>query len=257
LRQWGSLVHFSSYAKGRKFVEVYGPELPRSEGRVRVLEVGSKSHHIQDTYRGLFDAPAYAYTGLDIEAGPNVDIVPANPFVWKEVPDCSFEVCISGQTFEHNPYFWVTFAEMARVLVPGGIAFVVAPGGGSVHRYPVDCWRFYPDAWPALCGLSGMELVESYFEEDELAARVVGGFWRDSAVIARKPPLRGEALAAFHQRLRRIVGPLADEAVPIARAGREGPWVKAYREEVDSVAPPTWRSLIRRKRQRGVLRRGR
>jgi SAM-dependent methyltransferase len=156
-------VHLSSYTKAQKFVEVYGAEFPRHEGLVRVLEVGSKSHHAQDTYRALFDTAGYAYTGLDIEAGSNVDIVPANPFVWNELADCSFDACISGQTFEHNPYFWVTFAEMARVLVPGGLTFVVAPGGGSVHRYPVDCWRFYPDAWPALSALCGMELLESYF----------------------------------------------------------------------------------------------
>lgn len=241
-------MHFSSYVKAQKFLEVYGPDLPRARQRVRVLEVGSKTYHAQDTYRELFDDAAYAYTGLDIEAGSNVDIVPENPFVWEEIADSSFDLTISGQTFEHNPYVWVTFAEMARVLVPGGLAFVVAPGGGHVHRYPLDCWRFYPDSWPALCTFTGMELVESYFEGDELASRVEGGGWRDSAVIARKPALAGDSLDAFHRRLAKISSVLRDERLPDIRPGRQGPWVRAYREEMDARAPSTLRSRLRRKR---------
>ena len=33
----------------------------------------------------------------------------------------------------------------SRVLVPGGLACIIAPGAQGVHRFPVDCWRFYPD----------------------------------------------------------------------------------------------------------------
>ena len=248
-------MHFSSYAKARIFLEVYASELPRSDGQVRVLEVGSKSHHAQDTYRGLFDDPAFRYRGLDLEAGANVDIVPRNPFVWNELAASSFDLCVSGQTFEHNPYFWVTFAEMARVLAPGGFAFVVAPGGGSVHRYPVDCWRFYPDSWPALCVLTGMELLESYFEGDALAARVPGGAWRDSAVVARKPRLEGAALDAFHERLGKVVSLFAAEDMPIAQAGRKGPWVAAYLSQMEAAAPVSLRSWLRRRRSPRILRR--
>ena len=241
-------MHFSSYAKAELFLREYGIELERADALVRVLEVGSKSHHEQDTYRDLFPGGRFAYTGLDIEDGRNVDIVPNNPFIWNEIADCSFDLCVSGQTFEHNPYFWITFAEMARVLAPGGLAFVVAPGAGHVHRYPVDCWRFYPDSWPALCTLTGMELVESYFEGDELAARVEGGAWRDSAVIARKPLLDGDALGMFHQRLEKIVRLFHDEKLPVGRPTREGRWVQAYRDEMKARAPLTWNGWLRKKR---------
>jgi SAM-dependent methyltransferase len=246
-------MHPSSYLKARTFLETYALDLKHPGARTRVLEVGSKVHHQQDTYRDLFDDAVFAYTGLDIEAGPNVDVVPANPFVWNELASSTFDLCISGQTFEHNPYFWITFAEIARVLVPGGLAFVVAPGAGHVHRYPLDCWRFYPDSWSALCALTGMELVESYFETDRLASRIVGGGWRDSAVIARKPRLSGTALDAFHARLERIVSALREEELPVAPAVRSGPWVAAYRREAEKMAPPSWRNWLRRKRMPGIF----
>ncbi len=244
-------MHFSSYVKAEKFLETYGAELAGLQKPVRVIEIGSKSHNAQDTYRGLFPDGAYAYTGLDIEAGANVDIVPANPFVWGEIADNSFELCISGQTFEHNPYFWITFAEMARVLRPGGLAFIVAPGAGQVHRYPLDCWRFYPDSWSALCVLTGMELVESYFEGDELAARVEGGRWRDSAIVARKPRFEGAALTAFHARLEKIVELFREEKMPLPQPGKHGPWVAAYKAEA-AAQPLTWRAWWRRKRVGGA-----
>ena len=122
-------MHTSSFIKAKIFVDEYAPELPAQSGQIRVLEVGSKSYHDQDTYRGLFPAPRFSYTGLDIRSGDNVDVVPRNPFISSE-SDCSFECCVSAQTFEHDPFFWITFAEIARVLVPGGISFIAAPGGG-------------------------------------------------------------------------------------------------------------------------------
>lgn len=241
-------MHGSSYAKAEVFLSAYRAELAVSGRALRVLEVGSKSYDAQDTYRGLFASDRFDYVGLDIEAGANVDLVPANHFVWNEIADASFDLCVSGQTFEHNPYFWVTFAEMARVLRPGGLAFVVAPGAGHVHRYPVDCWRFYPDSWAALASLTGMELVESYFETDDLAPRVEGGQWRDSVGIARKPMLTGAALETFHARLRRIVAPFLDEAMPIAKAPAPGRFAAAYESEMARRAPETLSTRLRRLR---------
>ena len=203
-------MHVASMAKAEFFVKHYGAALASPGGpRAKVLEVGSKSYNAQETYRPLFDPAQFEYTGLDVEAGPNVDIVPANGYVWQEIPSGTFDICVSGQTFEHNPLFWVTFSEIARVLKPGGYVFIVAPGAGEVHRYPYDCWRFYPDAWIGLCATTGMTLVESYFESDVAAYVVPGGRWRDSAVIARKPLMDAEAGAALDRRLEILAEPYA------------------------------------------------
>ncbi len=239
-------MHESSFVKAEIFVREYAP--PQPDGRaLKVLEIGSKSYHTQDTYRLLFPSPRFAYTGLDLEAGANVDLVPTNPFVWTEIATSTYDLCVSGQTFEHNPYFWITFAEIARVLVPGGLALIVAPGGGAVHRYPFDCWRFYPDSWASLATATGMELVETYFETDRYAAAVKGGHWRDSAAIVRKPVIEGSALSAFHARLDLMVRAFREE--PMAMPPTElpsGKWVAGYQEEMRRRFPLSPRKALRR-----------
>ena len=46
--------------------------------------------------------------------------------------------------------FWVSFLEMVRVLKPGGHLYINAPSNGGYHGFPLDHWRFYPDAGLAL-----------------------------------------------------------------------------------------------------------
>jgi hypothetical protein len=49
---------------------------------------------------------------------------------------------------------------MIRVLKPGGLIFLIAPSRGPEHRYPQDCWRFYPDGYRALAKFGRCELLE-------------------------------------------------------------------------------------------------
>ena len=54
------------------------------------------------------------YVGLDMESGPNVDVVGVShdiPFIGDE-----FDIVISSSCFEHDDMFWVSFQEMCRVL---------------------------------------------------------------------------------------------------------------------------------------------
>ena len=220
-------MHQSSYSKMESFFRAYRGKFPRRDARARVLEIGSRSFEDQPSYRAIIDEAGEAYTGLDLEAGLNVDVVARNGYVLDEFDDTSFDVCISGQTFEHNPFFWVTMAEIARLLAPGGYACIIAPGGGVVHRYPVDCWRFYPDSWAALCALVGLEPVEVYFEPDDMAALVIDGEARDSMVIARKP---AEDSAEAQSRRRQLVEPFRGgfgSFEPVMH--KEGPCIADYR----------------------------
>ena len=241
-------MHNSSYQKMLSFISTYGSKFPKgADGRPRILEIGSKGYHGQPAYRDFLPAKDYAFTGLDLEAGINVDLVPANGYVWSEIADNSFDGCISGQTFEHNPFFWVTFAEIARVLVPGGYLCIIAPGGGLVHRYPYDCWRFYPDSWAPLAAMTQLELVETYFEPDKLATRVKGGHFRDSAVIARKPNLTGHELEAFNERLRAFVKPYTAKTTQFEPVIQKiGPAFTDYEERIAKTAPSMVRSLRKR-----------
>lgn len=46
--------------------------------------------------------------------------------------------------------FWLLFLEILRILKPKGLFYLNAPSNGAFHRFPVDCWRFYPDSGNAL-----------------------------------------------------------------------------------------------------------
>lgn len=146
-------MHASSYQHMQRLVSTY---LDRARP-LAVIDIGS--YDVNGSYRTLFDAPDWRYTGVDLEAGPGVDVVLSSPYRLP-FPSRSVDVVISGQAFEHVEYFWMTWLEMIRVLKPGGLIFLIAPSRGPEHRYPQDCWRFYPDGYRALAKFGRCELVE-------------------------------------------------------------------------------------------------
>lgn len=174
--------------------------LERDRDTLRVLDVGSMGDRAS-SYRALFEPPAFEYVGLDLADGPNVDLVPTDPYRWDALGSESFDLVISGQAFEHNPYFWITLAEIARVLVQGGLTAIIAPSRGPVHRHPFDCWRFYPDSWSALCPYVGLELLESSVDNGSWRKMVPGTMaWRESFMVARKPSFVDEEVRnAFYE----------------------------------------------------------
>lgn len=127
--------------------------------KLKVLDVGS--YGVNGTYREIFsDQERFSYLGLDLTPGPNVDYVPQDPYKWDELPDESFDIIISGQAFEHIEFPWLTILEMRRVLKKNGLVCIVAPSRGPEHRYPVDCWRYYPDGFRALAKWANLQVLE-------------------------------------------------------------------------------------------------
>ena len=190
-------MHRTSILRFQAFCDTYLRAQPSSGV---ILDVGAKAYGPSETFKEHVPR-GWKYLGLDMEAGDNVDLVPAHPYLWDELESGSIDVCITGQTFEHNPVFWVTLAEMARVTKPGGLIFVVAPGAGPVHRYPYDCWRFYPDAWAALAAYLGLELVESEYDEPLFMRVEEGSHWNDSAAVYRRPVLSAQEEKAWLERV--------------------------------------------------------
>jgi SAM-dependent methyltransferase len=120
-----------------------------------VVDIGSMD--VGGTYRDLF--PECRYIGMDMKAGPGVDVVAREHYRYP-VSSGSADLVISGQTFEHIDFFWLAWLEMSRIAKPDGLIFLLAPSRGPEHRYPVDCWRFYPDGFRALAKWAGVKLVE-------------------------------------------------------------------------------------------------
>ncbi len=112
------------------------------------------------------------------------------------VPSRTVDFLIAGAVFEHVPFVWATVLEIARVLRPGGHAFVVAPSRGHVHNV-YDCWRFYPDGYRALAAWSALTLLEVFTDfppkiegknhHDHAAINPQRSYWGDSVAVFQKP----------------------------------------------------------------------
>lgn len=135
--------------------------------KITVLDVGARIAEInQSTYKPIVQAIGWDYKGLDIEDGINVDIVCKSPYKFPLESD-SVDIVISGQVFEHVEFPWETIKEIYRVLRPDGIAVIIAPSSGKEHRYPFDCYRYYPDGMVALGKWAGFSSTIARTNWDE------------------------------------------------------------------------------------------
>ncbi len=155
---------------------------------LRVLDIGS--YDVNGSYRTLFQQASWTYVGIDLSAGPGVDIALESPYKFP-LPSSSMDLVISGQAFEHVEFFWQTWLEMLRVLKPGGRIFLIAPSRGPEHKHPQDCWRFYPDGYRALAKLGDCELIE-VGTDWEPHSDPGSSHWGDTVGVFRKrsPSLR-------------------------------------------------------------------
>jgi len=146
-----------------------------------VVEIGSQ---IVPNVRGSLKdiCPKNAeYIGVDFASGDGVDVVLTDPY---ELPfeDDSVDVCLASSVFEHSEMFWVLFLEIMRILRSDGLFYLNVPSNGYFHRYPVDCWRFYPDSGNALVNWAKRNhlnpaLLESYISVQK------GDVWNDFVAV--------------------------------------------------------------------------
>jgi hypothetical protein len=169
-------MHDTALLHARLFFEAYW-----QPGFRDVLELGSLD--VNGSLRSV-SPPGARYVGVDMVAGRGVDHVVAagNPLPFA---DATFDVAVTSSTFEHDVCFWESFVECLRVLRPGGFLYVNAPSNHGFHRYPLDCWRFYPDAgialveWARRQGIAA-ELVESF------VAAPMSESWADFVAVFRR-----------------------------------------------------------------------
>lgn len=144
-----------------------------------IVEIGS-----QDVNGSLREvAPPCKYVGLDFQPAKGVDIVLEDAYHFP-LEDNYAHIVITSSCFEHSEMFWLTFLEGVRILKDNGLFYINAPSRGQYHAYPVDCWRFYPDAAGALltwANRSGYNISIEY-------STTMDGPWGDFIVVYRKNP---------------------------------------------------------------------
>jgi SAM-dependent methyltransferase len=184
-------MHQSAMRFGRLFFDIYCADV--KEGVV--VDIGS-----QDVNGSLKQVcpPGLKYVGVDYVAGNNVDIVLDDPYRLP-LDDGSVDAVVCSSCFEHSELFWLLFLEILRILKPGGLFYLNVPSNGLFHRYPVDCWRFYPDSgralvtWAARNGLA-IQLLESFVGRQSPVAEG----WNDFIAVFQKG---GRGPASYPKRM--------------------------------------------------------
>ena len=125
-----------------------------------ILDIGS--YDINGTYKKIIP-PKWEYKGVDIQDGSNVDIIMKDP---KKIPlnDNSADIVISGQCLEHCKTPWILVEEMCRILKKEGFCFITAPAIWPEHKFPIDCFRYYPDGMRSLMEEAGLTVLDAYVD---------------------------------------------------------------------------------------------
>lgn len=158
-----------------------------------MLEIGATP--TADTLLALPElAGATSRIGINLD-GPSqaagFEIVGGNANAMPQFADASFDLVLCNATLEHDPHFWLTLAEIRRVLRPSGLAMLGVPGYVAtkpllsrlagrvsralpsrwldglaastpvlhVHDYPGDYYRFSEQAMREVL-LYGLEVLE-------------------------------------------------------------------------------------------------
>ena len=179
-------MHDTAMEYGGTFFRTY---LAGTEG-LKIVDVGA-----QDVNGSLrtHNMPTNTYIGVDFVAGRGVDIILEDAY---KLPfaDNSIDAVVCSSCFEHSEFFWELFIEVLRILKPTGLFYLNAPSNGGFHRYPVDCWRFYPDSgralerWAKYKGLNPA-LLESFtgVQKQDIWNDFVAVFVKDESHVGKYP----------------------------------------------------------------------
>jgi SAM-dependent methyltransferase len=111
-----------------KFVQTTTQSLTKDFSHLKILEIGS--FDVNGSIRKFFNKSNYV--GVDLSVGPGVDVVCEGNKL--DHADNTYDVTLSCECFEHNPYWAETFNNMCRMTKLGGVViFTCATTGRPEH----------------------------------------------------------------------------------------------------------------------------
>jgi SAM-dependent methyltransferase len=172
-------MHPTAKQNCKEFYQAYHPDMLKQNSDYQIIEIGSQN--VNGSLRDVFP-PGIQYTGVDFVEGKGVDVILADPYVLP-FADNSADVILSSSVFEHSEMFWVLFLEIMRVLKPHGVFYLNVPSNGDIHKWPVDCWRLYPDAGKALVTWAKRNGINAGLLESYTSRQSVGDIWNDFVAV--------------------------------------------------------------------------
>ena len=181
-------MHSSAKRSFERFLKTYSKNFENNK-TIEVLDIGSQliTENGASIKTMLNESNIkFNYTGVDLEKGLNVDIVLKDIYSFNEIDVNKYDLVTATSVFEHIEFFWLTYLEILKVLKPNGILYTNTPSNGDFHRYPVDCWRFYPDSSNALIKWGNKNNFNSILLECFTSKQYLECGWSDYVSIILK-----------------------------------------------------------------------
>jgi hypothetical protein len=136
-------------------------------GKMKVghlLEVGSRAR--SGIVRKGITPHNWTYTGLDVMAGDNVDVVGDAHDLSSIFSPKKFDAVVAFSVLEHLLMPWKFVVELNKILNIGSIGLFTTHQAWPLHDAPWDFWRFSDKAWSALFNkATGFEIVTTTMGE--------------------------------------------------------------------------------------------
>jgi hypothetical protein len=158
------------------FFKIALRDLPRRDS---IVEIGARN--INGTLRQLFvETPPFLYVGVDIAAGPLVDVVADGATF---TPDSMPDTVLCAEVFEHTNRAWAICENVLTMLAPGGLFLVSAasdprPPHSAVDGGPLREGEYYRNVPPTMLEqwLSGFSKV--HVQHDQRCGDVYAVAWK-------------------------------------------------------------------------------
>jgi len=171
-----------SHAEQMDFMKSMKEKFPLHFTNAKILEVGSLN--INGSFRDIVE-DSRQYIGLDVGKGPGVDIVvPGQDY---DGPSNYFDIVVSAECFEHNPYWLETFFNMIRMCRPGGLVLMSCatkdrPEHGTSRTSPRDSPLTLQKGWDYYRNLEETDFLAHFnpllhFSEHNFSVNNNGNVW--------------------------------------------------------------------------------
>ncbi len=227
-------MHRAVYEEFERLLEVYPP------GGANILELGAPAKLKGSLLNAVsLRNPAIKCVGVNLQVPEDLD--PALPFEMVRgnannlsmFEDESFDSVITNAMLEHDRAFWLTLAEVRRVLRPGGYFYVGVPGyKGTQNAFQSALFRLGSSRYkkprflkPLLKGVSGSRLMGTPTYMFHLGPH---DYWRFSPQAVRRVFLEGMECLSLSE----VLTPIRIVAV-----GRKYPATPSFEDNPSTTTP--------------------
>lgn len=136
----------------------------RDTRKACVIELGTRrSNPNFATHHQEWVSPDCKFVMSDFQDGLDVDVLADAHTLTQTFEPESFDALIACSVFEHIQRPWIAATEIAKILKPGGKAYIQTHQTFPLHAYPYDYWRYTKEAMETIFGDAGLS-GQAYYE---------------------------------------------------------------------------------------------